>query len=325
MSDPSPCFVGIDVSKESLEVFVRPLDQQSSLPNTPKEVAALVSRLKPLAISRVIIEATGGLETLLVSELAAAGLPVAVINPRQARDFAKATGQLAKTDRIDAGVLAHFGEAIKTELRPLPSGQALRFEALLVRRRQLVDMVGAEKNRLSVPSLHKEIRRDITLHIQWLEKRIARTDSELGEAVEASEAWRVKDDLLRSVKGVGEVTSRTLLALLPELGEVTNKQITSLAGLAPFVRQSGRWKGECHIGGGRASIRQVLYMATLSAIRCNRVIRAFYQRLLARGKKRKVALVACMRKLLVILNSIVKHQRPWSEQQDFAQNLAAHS
>ena len=321
----SSCFVGIDVSKSSLDVYVRPLDHSSSVANSPKAIAELVEKLKLLSPERIIVEATGGLETILVSQLAAGGLPVLVINPRQGRDFARATGQLAKTDRIDARVLAHFAQAIKPKLRTIASDQVRDLEAILTRRRQLVDIMVAEKNRLASTQGQKQIARDIKEHIAWLERRIARCDSELGQALRESPMWRAKEDLLKSVPGIGDVTSRTMIASLPELGELSNKEIAALVGLAPFARQSGRWKGESHIRGGRANVRSVMYMATLTAIRCNPVIKAFYKRLVKAGKKKKVALVASMRKLLVILNSIVKHQRPWSEQQDFAQNLAAHS
>ena len=307
----SPCFVGIDVSKDSLDVCVRPLGQQWSLANNPKEIAGLVCKLKQLDVERIIVESTGGLETQLATQLAAAELPVVIINPRQARDFARATGQLAKTDRLDAAVLAHFGEAIKPEVRPLPSDQSRKLEALLTRRRQLVDMMVGEKNRLASCGHNKQVARDILDHISWLEKRIHRCDEEMRKALEESPIWRANDDLLKAVPGVGSVTSRTLLASLPELGQVSNKEISALAGLAPFERTSGRWKGESHISGGRANVRSVLYMATMAAIRCNPVIRSFYQRLIAAGKKKKVALTACMRKLLTILNSIIKHQRPW--------------
>ena len=325
MNSSSPCLVGIDVSKDSLDVSVRPLNLDWSLANNPKELVGLVSKLKQLAPERIIVEATGRLETLLVSQLAAASLPVVVINPRQARDFAKATGQLAKTDRVDARLLAHFGEALKPRLRPMPNDEARNFEAILMRRRQLVDMLAAEKNRLAISTHQARIARDIKEHIRFLEKRIAGCDSDLRHAIEESEVWRVKDDLMKSVPGIGEVTSQTMIAILPELGELTNKQIAALAGLAPFVRESGRWRGESHIGGGRAEVRKVLYMATLTAIRCNPVIGGFYERLKGRGKKRKVAMTACMRKLLTILNAIVRDGRPWSEQQNFAQNCAAHS
>jgi transposase len=325
MNNNSSCFVGIDVSKASLDVYLHPLDQICSFANSPKEISALVERLKLLTVERIIVEATGGLETLLVSQLAAAGLPVFVINPRQARDFARATGQLAKTDSLDAKVLAQFAQAIRPKLRPIASDQARNLEAILTRRRQLVEILVGEKNRLASTVGQKQIARDIKEHIAWLERRILRCDSELGQALKESPVWRAKEDLLKSVPGVGDVTSRTMIAALPELGELSNKEIAALVGLAPFARQSGRWRGESHIRGGRSNVRSVLYMATLTAVRCNPVIKGFYKRLLKAGKKKKVAITACMRKLLVILNAIVKHQRPWSEQQDFAQNLAAHS
>lgn len=315
MTNTSACYVGIDISKDSLEIAVRPSGEQWTTKHDPKEFPALVDRIKSLSPERIIVEATGGLETLLVSELAAAALPVVVVNPRQARDFAKAIGQLAKTDGVDARVLAHFGEAVKPQLRQLPSKESLHFEAMLTRRRQLVDMLTAEKNRLS--SLHHspKVAGDIEAHIKWLEKRLQRCDDDLDQLLRGSQVWRVNDNLLQSVPGIGTVVSRTLLAALPELGQLSNKQIAALVGLAPFTQQSGRWRGYSRICAGRANVRAVLYMAALTAIRHNRVIRAFYQRLLAAGKKKKVAITASMRKLLTILNSIIKHQTSWSEQQ----------
>ena len=322
--DSSPCFVGIDISKATLDIAVRPSGQQWSLPHDPKAFPALAAQLLALVPERVIVEASGGLQTLAAAHVGAAGLPVVVVNPRQARDFAKATGQRAKADRVAARVLAHFGEAIKPPVRPLPSAQQQQFEALLVRRRQLVGMLVAEKNRLSRPATPPAIARELREHVGWLQRRLARGDDELRHALGASDLWRVHDDLLQSVPGVGEVTSRTLLALLPQLGQLPNKQIAALVGVAPFPRQSGRWRGKSHVSGGRGSVRAVLYMAALTATRCNAVIRAFYERLLLAGKPKKVALTACMRKLLTILNAIVKHQRPWGEPENFAQNSPAH-
>jgi transposase len=319
----SACFVGIDVSKATLDVHRRPQAQSWQIAYDSKPLPALIKQLQALALERIIVEATGGLETLLVSHLAAANLPVCVINPRQARDFAKATGQLAKTDRIDAAVLAHFGEALKPELRPLPSAQAQQFEALLQRRRQLIEMLVAEKNRLLQCHDLRAISSDVRQHIAFLEKRLGRCDGELRQAVEQSPVWRAKDNLLKSVPGVGEVTSLTLLASLPELGELSNKEIAGLVGVAPQTRQSGRWRGQARCGGGRAGVRAVLYMATLTATRYNPVIKSFYQRLVKAGKPKKVALVASMRKLLVILNAIIKHQRGWREPQKSAQMAAA--
>ena len=324
MSTASPaCFVGIDVAKQTLDIHARPQAEAWTLTYDLAQLPALVKRLQGLAPERIIVEATGGLETLLVSHLAAANLPVCVINPRQARDFAKAIGQLAKTDRMDAAVLAHFGEALKPALRPLPSQQAQEFEALLQRRRQLIEMLVAEKNRLLQCQHLRSVASDVRQHIAFLEKRLGRCDRELREAVEQSPVWRAKDDLLKSVPGIGEVTSLTLLASLPELGELNHKQIAGLVGVAPQTRQSGRWRGQARCGGGRGQVRAVLYMATLSATRYNPVIRSFYKRLVGAGKPKKVALVACMRKLLVLLNAMVKHQCGWREPQKSAQMAAA--
>jgi transposase len=319
----SATFVGIDVAKHSLDIHLRPQAEVWTIAYDSAQLPALVERLQALAPERIIIEATGGLETLLVSHLAAAALPVCVINPRQARDFAKATGQLTKTDRLDAAVLAHFGEAIKPPLRPLPSAQAQQFEALLQRRRQLIEMLVAEKNRLLQCQPLGAIARDVRQHIAFLEKRLRRCDGELRQAVEQSPVWRAKDGLLKSVPGIGEVTSLTLLASLPELGELSHKQIAGLVGVAPRTRQSGGWRGQARCGGGRAGVRAVLYMATLTATRYNPVIKGFYRRLIDAGKAKKVALVACMRKLLVMLNAMIKHQCAWREPQTSAQMAAA--
>ena len=305
------CFVGIDVSKDLLEIAVRPSGEQWSIENDPLQFPALVERLTELTPSRIILEATGGLETLVASHLGAAGLPVCVINPRQARDFAKASGQRAKTDVVDADGLAHFGEALKPPLRQLPSTETQLLEALLTRRRQLVQMRTAEKNRLSGTNHPRKIIKDLQAHIAWLDKRISQCDDELKTALKASPIWRTNDQLLRSVPGIGQVVSRTLIAELPELGKLSDKQITALVGLAPYENDSGGRPGPRHIRGGRNTVRSALYMATLSAIRSNYRIRTFYQRLLTAGKPKKVALTACMRKLLVILNAIIKQQQPW--------------
>ena len=305
------CTVGIDVSKDSLDIAVRPSGEFWSINHDPQQFPALIEKLTQLAPSRIVLEATGGLETLVATHLAAAGLPVCVINPRQARDFAKATGQLAKTDRVDAHLLAHFGEALQPERSELPSTQTQLLDALLTRRRQLVQIRTAEKNRLAMTGHPRKIVKDLQAHIAWLDKRISHCDDELKTTLQASPVWRVNDQLLRSVPGIGEVVSRTLLAELPELGRLTDKQIAALVGLAPFACDSGGWHGKRHIRGGRSSVRSALYMATLSAIRSNYRIRTFYQRLLAAGKLKKVALTACMRKLLVILNAIIKQQQPW--------------
>jgi transposase len=305
------CTVGIDVSKDSLDLAVRPSGEHWSIKRDPQEFPALVEKLTQLAPSRIVMEATGGLETLVATHLAAAGLPVCVINPRQARDFAKATGQLAKTDLVDAHLLAHFAEALQPQLRKLPSPEAQLLEALLTRRRQLVQMRTAEKNRLSSSGHLQKIAKDLKAHIAWLDKRISQCDEELKTALQASPVWRTNDQLLRSVPGIGQVVSRTLLAELPELGQLSSKKIAALVGVAPLANDSGKSHGKRHIRGGRSSVRSTLYMATLSAIRSNYRIRAYYERLLAAGKQKKVALTACMRKLLVILNSIIKQQTTW--------------
>jgi len=304
--------VGIDVAKDTLEVAVRPDNEQWSTKNRVEDFPALIEKLRQIAPERIILEATGGWEAPLANHLAAAGLPVVVINPRQARDFAKATGKLTKTDKVDARGLAHFGEAVKPQVRPLPDEQTQALAALLTRRRQLVEMLAAEKNRLVTVQHRPALKRDVEAHIKWLEKRIEHLDDDLGKQLEKSAVWRVNDQLLQSVPGVGDVTSRTLLSQLPELGALSDKEIAALVGVAPHASDSGQRKGQAHIRGGRANVRSVLYMASLTAIRCNPVIKAFYQRLLAKGKLKKVALTACMRKLLVILNSMIRKQKSWS-------------
>lgn len=307
--------IGIDLSKRTLEIAVYPTGEQWTIPYEPAELPALVARCQALAPTRIVLEATGGLEDLLATHLVTAGLPVVVLNPRQARDFAKATGQLAKTDRVDARVLAHFGAALNPPLRPLPDAQTRELEALLTRRRQLVEMLVAEKNRHSALQHQPTIQKKVATHIDWLNQQIAELDQDLGDALKKSPLYQAKDELLRSVPGIGEVSARTLLALLPELGTLSHKQLGALVGVVPYVRQSGKWQGEAHIRGGRASIRAVLYMATLSATRCNPPIKEFYQRLLARGKKKKVALTACMHKLLRILNAMLQKQKKWTAPQ----------
>jgi len=307
--------IGIDISKDHLDIAVRPTGECWRVAYSQEQLPALLTRLQALDPERIVLEATGGLEVLLATQLAAAGLPVVVINPRQARDFAKATGQLAKTDPVDAAVLAHFGEALKPEVRPLPDEQTRALEALLTRRRQLVEMLVAEKNRHAALSRQPKLQKGVAEHIDWLNRRIADLDDELKGQLEQSPVFCRNDSLLRTVPSVGEVTSRTLLACLPELGKLTHKQIGALVGVVPFARQSGQWKGEAHIRGGRLEVRSALYMATLSAVRYNPIIKAFYQRLLARGKKKKVALTACMHKLLTILNAMIRQQQEWKTPQ----------
>jgi transposase len=259
----------------------------------------------------IVLEATGGVERLVARALSSAELPVVVVNPRQVRDFAKATGQLAKTDSIDAGVLARFGEAVRPALRPFPDEVTLELRALIARRRQITEMIVAERNRLSGAS--KSVRKRIAAHIRWLEAELVRADKDLDQSIRQSPIWRENEDLLRSVPSIGPVVSRTLLAELPELGRLNRKQIAALVGIAPLNRDSGTLRGRRAIWGGRASVRAALYMAALVASRRNAAIRAFYKRLRHAGKAPKVALVACMRKLLTILNSMIKHKTRWSE------------
>ena len=307
--DESGCYVGIDVAKDSLDVAVVPSREEWRVVHDGAGLAAVVERVRGLAPTGVVLEATGGWEAPLAGMLAAAGVPVAVVNPRQVRDFARATGQLAKTDAIDARILALFAERVRPEARPLPDQAAQALGALVTRRRQLLEMLTAEKNRLCPAP--KALSKSIQQHIDWLNQSLAAVDRDLEDTLRQSPLWREKDDLLRSVPGVGPVLSITLLAELPELGSLNHKEIAALVGVAPLNRDSGTLRGRRTIWGGRAPVRAVLYMGALVATRHNPVIRAFYQRLLARGKAKKVALVACMRKLLTILNAMLKHQTPW--------------
>ena len=311
-NEPAPTFIGIDVAKAQLDVAVRPTGEHWTVPQTEAGVADLVARLQPLAPTLIVLEATGGLERLASAALAAAGLPVAVVNPRQVRDFAKATGRLAKTDRLDAQVLAHFAEAVRPQPRPVPEEQAQLLSAQLARRRQLVEMLTAEKNRLGTAP--RPVRQRIQTHIAWLEQELRAVEDDLSTTLRASPVWREQDDLLRSVPGVGPVVSLTLLAELPELGTLNRKQIAALVGVAPLNRDSGTLRGRRTVWGGRARVRAVLYLAALVATRHNPVLRAFYDRLRAAGKPPKVALTACMHKLLLILNALLKHRTPcpWS-------------
>jgi transposase len=302
-------YVGIDVSKERLDVAVLPSDQEWSIPNEERGINKLQRRLQTLKPALVVLEATGGLELAVTGALGAAQLPIAVVNPRQVRDFARATGQLAKTDRLDARVIARFGEAVKPSPRALPGPEAQALAAMLTRRRQVVAMITAEKNRLH--SARPSVRKEISRHIDWLERSQAKLDSDLGDTLRDSPLWRERDNLLRSVPGVGPVLSLTLLVELPELGALNRRQIASLVGVAPLNRDSGTLRGHRTVWGGRARVRAALYMATLTATRFNPIIKSFYQRLCAAGKTKKVALTACMRKLLVILNSMLKHRTRW--------------
>lgn len=304
-------YVGIDVSKAKLDVAIRPLDESTTVSNDDAGIAALTERLKALSPQLVVIEATGGYQELVAAILSANGVPVAVVNPRQVRDVAKATGKLAKTDTIDAKVIAHFAEAVHPQARPMPSKDQQTLTDMVSRRRQLIEMLVAEKNR--VQTAHDSIRKDITNHIKWLEKRIEKIDSDLSHFIHNSTIWREKDELLQSVPGIGSIVSASILANVPELGTLNRREIAVLIGVAPLNRDSGKLRGQRCIWGGRADVRAILYMATLTATRFNPVIKAFYLRLRDAGKKTKVALVACMRKLLVILNAMVKNGTTWQQ------------
>ena len=302
--------VGIDVSKARLDVALLHAEEELQFANDAAGIEQLVKQLKMLEVDLVVTEATGGYETTVATALAAAGLRVAVVNPRQVRDFAKATGRLAKTDRIDARVIAAFGEAIKPEIRPLADEDARELEGLLVRRSQLVAMKVQESNRLGLAQ--SAMRKGIKEHITWLEQEIDRLNVDLTAALRKSPAWRAKDELLQSFKGIGPLSSGTLMVGLPELGRLDRRAIAALVGLAPFNNDSGKMRGRRSIYGGRSRVRTMLYMAATSAIRFNPVIREFYQRLTARGKPHKVAMVACMRKMLTILNAMVRQRTPWT-------------
>ena len=299
-----PIYVGIDVAKDQVDVAVRPTGRSWTVQYDEVGVDGLVARLNSLKPVAVITESTGGLELELVAALAAASLPVAVVNPRQVRDFAKSTGQLAKTDRLDAQVLAHFGEAVHPAIRPLRDADTRALGAVLARRRQVMDILVAEKNRLGRATAQVRLR--IEAHISWLQEEPNDLDTDLRQRIHRSPVWREKDDLLRSVPGVGPQVSLTLLAYLPKLGTLNRKQIAALVGVAPFSRDSGPYRGRRSVWGGRATVRSALYMGALEVSRRNPVLCEFYQRLLAAGKPKKVALIACMRRLLTILNSMVR-------------------
>jgi len=303
------CWIGLDVAKAVLDGVVRPTGEVVQFANDAAGHAALIAWATPLAPTALVLEATGGYERAAVLALAAAGLPVVVVNPRQVRDFARSTGQLAKTDRLDAAMLALFAERVQPAQRPLTDEATAELAELITRRQQLLAMLTMEKNRL--PQVRTRVRRDVQAHITWLERRVAETDDDLRQAIEASPVWRVQEQLLQSVPGIGPVVSRTLLALLPELGQLNRKEIAALVGVAPLARDSGTWRGRRVIWGGRAAVRRVLYMAALVASRRNPVLKALYTRLVAAGKAKKVALVACMRKLLTILNAILHTGTPW--------------
>jgi transposase len=309
MSGTEESFVGIDVSKDKLDVSIRPDGDRWTVANDEKGVENMVARLLERKPTLVVLEATGGLQIPAVAALASAKLPVVVVNPRQIRDFAKATGRLAKTDSIDSDVIAHFGEAVRPQIRPLRDAETQELTDLVSRRRQLVDMLTAEKNRLK--TARKKVRKDIQAHIAWLEKRIQDVDTDLSKRIKQGPAWRAKDEILQSAPGVGPVLSVTLLSGLPELGTLNRKEVAALVGVAPLNRDSGKQQGRRCVWGGRANVRSVLYMCTMSAIRWNPAIRTFYLRLIQAGKKHKVATTACARKLLTILNAMIKTNTPW--------------
>ncbi len=303
-------FIGIDVSKARLDVHVRPTGEAFVVARDDEGLTVLVTRLGGLQPTLIVLEATGGLQLRAAALLAAAGLPVAVVNPRQVRDFARATGRLAKTDALDAEAIAWFAEAVQPEPRPLPDAETERLAGLIARRRQIVEMMTAEKNRRHQVT-SPDLKASLDAHLEWLRKALNEIDEDLDGAVRASPIWRAKEELLKSVPVIGDVASRTLIAELPELGRLNRREIAALVGLAPFNRDSGSLRGRRTIWGGRAALRATLYMATLAAIRFNPVIAAFNARLRAAGKPPKLAITACMRKLIVILNAMVRDQKPW--------------
>ena len=305
-----PLFVGIDVAKAHLDVGIWPETRTWQVPTTTAGLEALVAELRPLQPAVIVLEASGGYEQTPAATLAAAGLPMVVVNPRQVREFARATGQLAKTDRLDALILAHFAAVIRPAIRPVPDAAAAELRDTLDRRRQVVEMLTAEKNRRA-QSRSVRIRAEISEHIAWLERKRDDLDGTVRQQLQSNAVWHENDVLLQSVKGIGPTVSATLLALLPELGTLSKRQITALVGLAPLARDSGTMRGKRTIWGGRAAVRSVLYMAAITARRCNPVIAAFYDRLIAKGKAPKVALTACMHKLLVICNALLRDQTAW--------------
>jgi len=302
-------YMGIDVSKAHLDYAYYELPDNGQVENEPAGIAKLVAECKSRQVSLVVVEATGSLEMPVVAALLTAGVPTAVVNPRQARDFAKGLGKLAKTDKIDARTLAHFGHTVKPRVWVMASKEAQALEALMSRRNQLIDMLSAERMRLS--TTHASVRQRLEKHIEWLKTELDEVDDDLDQMVKQSETWKAKDKLLQSVPGVGRVLSSALMAWLPELGLLSGKEIAALVGVAPFNCDSGTMRGKRRIWGGRAQIRSTLYMATLSATKFNPIISAFYARLIKAGKLPKVAITACMRKLLTILNAMIKHNTAW--------------
>jgi transposase len=315
MAKVTTTWIGIDISKDTLDVAVSPTAVHWQADRTPAGLSALVEQVRALRPERIVLEATGGYEVVVAAALASSQLPVVIVNPRQVRDFARATGQLAKTDRIDAQVLARFAEAIRPETRPLPDATTRALSALVTRRRQLQEMLTAEQNRLlaaAVQDAPEPLRDQLGEHIDWLRRQIQEVDDDLKHQVRSSPLWREREHLLRSIPGIGPIVSATLLSQLPELGQLDRKAIAKLVGVAPLNQDSGTFHGRRKIWGGRAAVRAALYMAALVASRHNPQIRVFYQRLLASGKPKKVALVACMHKLLLQCSAIVRTQTPWS-------------
>ena len=304
-------YVGIDVSKARLDVAMVPSGESFSVSNDDDGIDQLVTALESLQPALVLLEATGGLERRALARLVTRGLPAMAVNPRNVRDFGRSLGKLAKTDRLDAVILARFAQAVRPEWRAMTDDHTQQLQAHLTRRRQLVEMVTAEKNRL-LSTEHPDVRRQIKTHVAWLEKQLNINEYDLDQAVKETPAWREKADLLKSVPGVGRVTATTFLALLPELGALSRRQIAALVGVAPFNRDSGTLRGRRTVWGGRATVRASLYMAALVGARFNPTLKAMYGRLIAAGKPKKVALVACMRKLLTILNAIIRDRRAWN-------------
>lgn len=302
-------FVGIDISKVNLDIAVWGSEVVWQFSNEEEGIHELVKRLKELSPTMIVVEATGGLEVLLVAEMSYAKLPVVVVNPTRVRDFGRSTGRLAKTDKMDARLLAHFAQAVRPQMRPLRTKEEEHLNALVTRRRQVVEMLTAEKNRRG--TTRSALRERLQEHINWLEAELRELDEEIAGFIKQSPLWKEKEELLRSVPGVGAVTSATILAELPELGTLDRQKIAALVGVAPLNKDSGRKRGKRRVFGGRAPVRRTLYMAVLCATKFNPVIKAFYEKLLQRGKEKKVALTASMRKLLVILNAIVRHGEPW--------------
>ena len=307
---PVPSFIGIDVSKDRLDVHVLPSGQAFCVARNAEGLESLIAALRPLSPALVVLEATGGFELTVAAALTGASVPLAVVNPRQIRDFARATGRLAKTDALDAQMIALFAERIRPEPRPVSDAEALALAELVARRRQVVEMIGMESNRKR-QTHHARVQRMIETTLKALEAQLAELDADINDTIRGSPVWRAKEDLLTSVPGIGNVAAATLLADLPELGSTDRKRLAALVGVAPFNRDSGQWRGHRAIAGGRTAVRNVLYMATLSAIRWNPVIKDHYNQLVKRGRPKKVAIVACIRRLVTILNAIIRSGQKW--------------